>query len=98
MALKNVDEGFVYFLRNEGFISDNDVDSILNPVAVLTVAQKAQELVKLIKDRVELSSDSYRTLVAKFKLMGRRYEPIVKILEGEYAKQMQAHGKKETAS
>ena len=90
MALGNIDDNFIYFLNNEGFITGDDVNSILNPVSILTAAQKAQKLVRLIKDRVELSPESYGVLIAELKRRGKRCEPIVKILEEEYAKQMQA--------
>ena len=90
MALSNIDEGFIYFLNNEGFISNDNVNSIQNPVTILTAAQKAQELVKLIKDRVELCPESYGVLIAELR---RRCKSIVKLLGEEYAKQKQAHGK-----
>ena len=46
LALRGIDGGFVYFLNNEGFISDEDLNRILEPVSVLTAAQKAEELVR----------------------------------------------------
>ena len=88
-ALKGLtsNSSFVYFLNNEGFIEDGDVDRILAAVTVLTPEQKAQELVKLIKERVDQEPQDYHKLMAEFKKRGKHCEPIVKILEAEYAKQ-----------
>ena len=51
---------------------------------------------RLIKERVELSPDHgecYETLVSELRRKGIRFEPIVRILGEEYAKQKQAYGK-----
>ena len=93
LALRDIGADFIYFLNNEGFITDDDVNSILNPVSVLTAAQKAQELVRLIKESVELSPESYGVLIAELKHRGRRCKAIVRLLGEEYTKQKQAHGK-----
>ena len=86
-ALKGVDRELIHFLHGEGFFHDDVRDKILNPVTLLTEAQKAGELVRWITNRVWQDSQSYHTLVNWLKLHGNHYRPIVTILRDEFAQQ-----------
>ena len=48
-ALKGLESGLVHFLNQEGFITDHVVDEVLNPLSMLTEADKACELLKLAR-------------------------------------------------
>jgi hypothetical protein len=88
-ALKGLESGLVYFLNCEGFLLDEVTENILNPENRLTDVQKARQLVTWIKLRVRLDPPSYHVLLGRLKEDGKRYEPIVGILEAEYLKQTQ---------
>ena len=94
LALKGIEGDFLFFLNREGFITDDVLSKILNPVTVITAAQKADELVMLIRDRVAMSPDeSFRKLITELERRGKRCEHIVTTLRTEHAKQM-GKGKK----
>lgn len=76
-ALKGLDRKLVHFLRDEGFITDEVHDDVLNPRSMLTEAQRAGELVKWIRNRVKLDPSSFHVLLHCFKQSGSLYEPTV---------------------
>jgi len=82
-ALKGLDRDLVHFLNDEGFISDEVLNKVLNPVSVWSEDDKATELVKWIRNRVKQDPASFHTLLAWFKARGKYYEPIMMALEAE---------------
>lgn len=82
-----LDERLVCLLNSEGFLTD---DTILNPVTSLTDTEKlkADDLVRCIVLRVQQDPGSYHMLLQWLKQSGDRYEPIVTILDREYARQV----------
>lgn len=87
-ALKGIDRDLVHFLCNKGFFNEDTSDIILNPESSWTKSQRAGEMVKWIKTRVELMSGSYYMLTDYLNSRGAFYQPIVKILNAEYLKQL----------
>jgi septal ring factor EnvC (AmiA/AmiB activator) len=85
-ALKEVERDLVHVLLKECLISSDVHEDVLEPRTSLNNSEKAGELVKSIKNRVKQDPSSYHTLIDELKRRGRRYEPIVKILEEEYNK------------
>ena len=83
-ALKMLNRGLVYFLEEEGFISDDVCEKVLNPRTPLSEVERAGELVTRIRDRVKIDSRSFHQLVDRLKQDGATFEPIVKKLEAEY--------------
>lgn len=86
-ALRGVDSDLVHFLRDEGFISDDVLDHILNPGAIL---DEGEDLVMWIRSRVEQEPESYHVLVNYFILQGEPYQPIMRTLAEEYRNQRAA--------
>ena len=87
-ALKGLDRDLVYFLYQQGILTDDTLDEIIGPRSKWTGAEKAGELVKWIKHGVEQDQQRYHTLVGWLKERGH-FRPIVGVLEGEYCKQQQ---------
>ena len=87
-ALEGLERSMVDFLNQNGFINDASCDQVLNPMAMLSPANKAHELVKGIKNRVKLDKGSYFVLVGGLTQGGVLYQPIVDILAVEYQKQI----------
>ena len=85
-ALSELERGSVHFLAQEGFITDEVSERVLDPQSMLSGEQRAGLLVKGIKRRVKLDSKSYHTLLEHFKKGGNLYRPIVGILEKAYSK------------
>ena len=85
-ALSELERGFVHFLAQERFITDEVSERVLDPQSMLSGEQRAGLLVKGIKRRVKLDSKSYHTLLEHFKKGGTLYRPIVGILEKAYSK------------
>jgi hypothetical protein len=79
-----LDKDLIHFQRDNGFITDEVHDEILNPQSMWTEAQKAREMAKWITKRVKLDPESFHTLLSHFKHSGVRYLPIAKTLEDEY--------------
>jgi hypothetical protein len=88
-ALRGLERGLVHFLDGKGFFIDGAAEKILKPESLLTVEQKAGELVTWIKHRVEQDPPSYHVLLNRLKEDGKHYEPIVGVLEAEFSKQTQ---------
>ena len=88
-ALKGLDRNMVDFLYQNGFITDDVCDQVLNRVTLLSSADKAHELVKWIKNRVKQDKGSYFVLVGGLTQVGVLYQPIVNILTEEYQRQQQ---------
>ena len=84
IALKRLDKNVVKFLYQNGFITDDVCDQVLNDVT-LSVADKAHELFKGIKNRIKQDKKSYFVLVGG---LGVLYPPIVKILAEEHQRQL----------
>ena len=87
-ALKGLDRNMVDILYQNGFITDDVYDQVLNPVTVLSAADKANELAKGIKNRVKLDKWSYFVLVSGLTQGGVLYQPIVNTLAKEYWRQI----------
>lgn len=83
-ALVGLDSKLVHFLQEEGYITDDVHDRILNPASLLGRSDKASELVKWIRNRIQLHSESYHMLINWFRKNGKLYQPIVNILELEF--------------
>ena len=77
----------MHFLHNEGFITQEVHDDVLNPRSMLSSHQKAGQLVTGIRNKVELSAQSYFILLDYLRLGGNQYENIVSILDNEYRRQ-----------
>ena len=88
-ALKGLDRNMVDFLYQNGFITDDVCDQVLNRVTLLSAADKAHELVKGIKNRVKQDKGSYFVLVGGLTQGGVLYQPILNILTEEYQRQQQ---------
>ena len=84
-ALKG-DRYVVYYLNKEGFVSDDMCDDLLNPRSLLTPAQKAEQLVAKIRDRVKWSAQEYHKLVGHLSQNRRQYGSIVDTLNTEYSR------------
>ena len=89
-ALRVVDEDLILFLYQEGFITYEVSEDILNPKSMLTSRQKARELVTGIRNKVELSAQSYHTLVHRLRQSGKQYKSLMDILDREYIRQKQS--------
>ncbi len=87
-ALLRSDRDIVHFLHQEGFITQEVHDEVLNP-RLLNEHQKAGELVTGIRNKVKLSAQDYHTLLNHLRQSGKHYKGIVSILEREYGRQEQ---------
>ena len=87
-ALKGLDRNMVDFLYQNGFITSDVCSAVLDPVTLLTPADKARKLVEGIKDRVDLDKESYNVLFGGLVQGGVLYQPIVNILTEEYQRQL----------
>ena len=87
-ALKGLDRNMVDFLYQNGFITSDVCSTVLDPVTLLTPADKACKLVEGIKDRVDLDKESYKVLFGGLVQGGVLYQPIVNILTEEYQRQL----------
>ena len=83
-ALQSLDRELVHFLLEEGFITENLSEKVLNPLTLLSAADKAGLLVPRIRDRVKLSFQDYHKLVEYLRLNKRKHGSIVDILDKEY--------------
>ena len=83
-AFRKADSDLVHFLLDEGFISEDVHDHILNPGAIL---DEGEELVMLIQNKVEQDPNSYHVLVHYFMISGEPYQAILHTLMGEYVTQ-----------
>lgn len=84
-ALRSVDSNIVHLLLEEGFITEEVHDDVLEPRSMLNGHQKARKLVTGIRNKVELSPQSYHTLISHLSQCGKQYESIVSILESKYS-------------
>ena len=89
-ALRALDRDMVHFLHQEGFITQEVHDDVMNPRSMLNSHQKAGELVTGIRNKVELSAQNYHTLVHHLRQSGKQCESLVGILDSEYSRQQQA--------
>lgn len=80
----------MHFLELKGFLTEPVHDKILSTDSGLTEHKKAVEVVRWITRRVGQDKQSFHTLVDWFKKHGEHYQPIVRILEAEYKKQVSA--------
>ena len=64
-ALLGLERDLVHFLCQNGFISDEVRDYVLNPVSVFGEAHKAGEVVRWIKNRIKQDPASYQVLMGK---------------------------------
>ena len=87
-ALKGLDRNMVDFLYQNDFITDDVCDQVLNRVTLLSAADKAHELVKGIKNRVNQDKRSYFVLVGGLTQGGVLYQPIVTTLAEGYQRQL----------
>ena len=88
-ALKGLDRNMVDFLYQNDFITDDVYDQVLNRVSLLSPADKAQELVKGIQNRVKQDKESYFVFVGGLTQGCVLYQPIVTTLAEEYQIQQQ---------
>ena len=84
-----VDRDIVLFLHQEGFITEEVYHEVLNPKSMLNNHQKAENLWTGIRNSVELSAQSFHTLMNHLRQGGKQYEHIVRILAEDYSRQEQ---------
>ena len=75
------DRALIHFLNREAFMNDKEHENILDPRSMLREDQKAGEIVKWIKHRVQQDPSSYHKLICQLSACEQRYQPIVKKLE-----------------
>ena len=75
------DRDLIHFLNREDFMHDSEQEDILNPRSLLSKDQKAGEIVKWIRHRVQQDTSSYHKLIRQLSACEQRYQPIVKKLE-----------------
>ena len=80
------DRDIAHFLHQEGFVTEEVYDDVLNPRSTLTDHQKAGKLVTAIRNKVELSAQDYHTFVNHLR-NNKINKTIVMILDEEYNKQ-----------
>ena len=83
IALKS-DRNIAQFLLQQGFITQERYNEVINPKSNLTDADKASMLVTAIRDRVELNTRNYRKLVDHLRQNIIRYGDIIEILDQEF--------------
>ena len=83
IALKS-DRNIALFLLQQGFITQERYDEVINPKSNLTDAEKASMLVTAIRDRVELNPRNYHKVVDHLHQNIIRYGDIVEILDQQY--------------
>ena len=83
-ALLGLDRELVHFLKEECFILGNVRDEVLEARSMVPNAQKAGELVKWIKNRVQQDPESYYVLVDRLKKDDKLYKPILNTLDEEH--------------
>ena len=86
-ALEGLERNMVDFLYQNGFINNATSKKVLNPMIMLSDADKAHELVNGIKNRVKQDKGSYFVLINGLVQGGILYQPIVKTLTEEYQRQ-----------
>ena len=87
VALRSCDGVIVHFLNQEGFITEEVHDEVLNP-RLLNDYQKATKLVTGVRNKVFLRAQSYHTFLNYLCRRGNHYGSIVKILDEEYNRQL----------
>ena len=85
IALSLFSREAVHFLLEEGFITQEVHDDVLDPRSILNCDQKAGKLVTGIRNKVKLYPQSYYTLINHLRQSGRECEGIVNILDSKYA-------------
>ena len=78
------DRDIAQFLFQQGFITQERYDEIINPKSILTDADKASMLVTAIRNRVELNPRNYHKVVNHLRQNTIRYGDIVEILDQQY--------------
>ena len=79
------DTDICHRLLRKGLISENTHESATASRSVFNPSEKAQEVVKELRDKVQLNKENYHLLMGE--LRGRKYyNDIVQILDREYAK------------
>ena len=86
-ALRGVDSDLMHFLRDEEFISKEVHDHIVNPGSIL---DEGEDLVMLIRSRVEQDPMCYHVLVQYFVAHGEPYQAILRTLGAAYITQRTA--------
>jgi hypothetical protein len=82
-ALKVTNRELIHFLRDEGFLSDEVHDEVLNPYTMLSDTQKSGELVRWITHRIKMDHTSFHILLHHLK-QNVLFEPTVSKLKAEY--------------
>ena len=78
------DRDIAQFLLQQGFITQERYDEVINPKSNLTDADKASMLVTAIRNRVELNPRNYHKVVNHLRQNTIRYGDIVEILDQQY--------------
>lgn len=84
-ALSLFSRDTVHFLLEEGFITQEVHDDVLDPKSMLNRDDKAGKLVTGIRNKVKLHPQRYYTLINHLRQSGRECEGIVNILDSKYA-------------
>ena len=83
IALEN-DRDIALFLLQQGFITQERYDEVINPKSLLTDTDKASMLVTAIRNRVELNPHNYHKVVDHLCQNTKRYGDISEILNQQY--------------
>ena len=78
------DRDIAQFLLQQGFITQERYDEVINPKSSLTDADKVSMLVTAIRNRVELNPRNYHKVVDHLRQNIIRYRDIIEILDKQY--------------
>lgn len=80
------DRDLATFLLQEGVISKDTYDDVMNPRSTLTTVQKAGELLRELMDAIKMNCQKYHSFMGRFRENPRAYKDIVDILDEEFLK------------
>ena len=83
IVLEESNKDIAKFLFQQGFISKERHDEVINPKSLLTGADKASMLVTTIRNRVELNPRNYHKVV-DYMRQNIIFRDVVAILDAEY--------------
>jgi len=80
------DSDLAHYLNSEGYLKDDDYETVVNPTSALSRREKASLLVGGVKNKVALKPERYHDFVKHLRLNARKYGDIVSILDATYGK------------
>ena len=78
------DSDLAHHLNGEGYLKDDDYESVVNPSSLLSKREKASVLVGGIRNKVALKPERYHDFMKYLRLNPRKYGDIVSILDATY--------------